>query len=399
MTISIANPVQTSYIFILVFIIALLISAKKFREKSIFPPSLTEELKGLAILAIIFSHIGYFLVDDHRFLFPLSVAAGVGVNLFLFLSGLGLTASALNEKATILRFYWRRLLKLFVPFWLVLIIFFLLDYLILNLTYPSSYIFKSAAGIFTSADLFSDFNSPLWYFTLILFYYLIFPLLFFKKLPWLSAGLIYIISYLILQRNVAWLQDLMALYQVHIVAFPLGIFIGWLIYARNIFTPILPVNILNSLREIKRPVWLINILEKLYQPSILKRLRKKLGILIYYFLIVLSVLAIAYLAYHSGVGEKPDKEQIISVITVLLIIFLFQYKKIEFRLLNLFGVYSYEIYLLHWPILSRYELFYGYLPGWLATILYLILFLALGFLLKKISKFILKIFFTAGINN
>lgn len=95
----------------------------------------------------------------------------------------------------------------------------------------------------------------------------------------------------------------------------------------------------------------------------------------------LSLAALAYLAINSGVGDTPRKEQFISLLTMLAAIAFVSFKRFEFRLLLLFGVLSYEIYLFHWPILSRYDFLYGHVPAWLATSLYLGLFVLLGWLL------------------
>ncbi len=111
MMVSINNPIQATWIFISIFLLALLISIKSQKannadnNKGFFPITLTQELKGLAILAVVFSHIGYFLVYQHEFLFPLTILAGVGVNIFLFLSGLGLTISALKKDLSVWNFY------------------------------------------------------------------------------------------------------------------------------------------------------------------------------------------------------------------------------------------------------------------------------------------------------
>ena len=51
-----------------------------------------------------------------------------------------------------------------------------------------------------------------------------------------------------------------------------------------------------------------------------------------------------------------------SLIATLAAVALFAVKRVEFRALTLVGTYSYEIYLLHWPWLSRYDVFYGTLP-------------------------------------
>jgi len=179
MPISINNPLLSTSMFIAVFVFVLLLSIKRKEDPELFSRALTQELKGLAILTIIFSHVGYFLSTNHSFLFPLSVMSGVGVNLFLFLSGLGLTISAQKEQLSLGKFYKKRLLRLFTPFWIVITTFFLLDFFLLHISYGWLYIFHSLIGFFPRADLFVDINSPLWFFTPILFYYLVFPFFFF----------------------------------------------------------------------------------------------------------------------------------------------------------------------------------------------------------------------------
>ena len=92
---------------------------------------------------------------------------------------------------------------------------------------------------------------------------------------------------------------------------------------------------------------------------------------------------------------------IISLLACGALIILFLIKKYESRFLYWFGFYSYEIYLLHWPILSRFDLFYRFAPAWLATVLYLAFFIASAwvmqwligqgpFLLSQFLKRILK---------
>jgi peptidoglycan/LPS O-acetylase OafA/YrhL len=127
MQISITNPLEQTILFGGIFIAVFIYFFRKKENYTSF--SLSKELKGFAILAIIFGHIGYFLSVDKSFLFPFSVLAGVGVNLFLFLSGYGLTVSQIQKNESIGVFYKKRLPKLFVPFWIVLISLFLANYL------------------------------------------------------------------------------------------------------------------------------------------------------------------------------------------------------------------------------------------------------------------------------
>lgn len=367
MLILVNNAVFSTIIFSVIFFIAIFISIKIRKTKEVLPNSLSGELKGLAIFFIVFSHIGYFLVTDNRFLFPLSTMAGVGVDLFLFLSGFGITASTFKGNYSILDFYKKRLLKLFTPFWITLLFFLILDFLVLNIVYPFSFTLKAIVGFFPSANLYYDLNSPFWYFTLILFYYLVFPWIFSKKYVWLSAFAVYDITWLILGQNFEIISKVSFFYNLHIMAFPLGMLFFWLV---NKFDFVACKD--RMIEKLKVDKYAISILQ-------------------YSFLIFL-VFCVGYSAYEFGNLSNYSEAQVFSIFTMLLVVLFFIINKFEFRLLNLFGLYSYEIYLFHWPILYRYDIFYKYTPAWVATILYLILFLVLAWVLQNISKFILTIF-------
>jgi peptidoglycan/LPS O-acetylase OafA/YrhL len=284
------------------------------------------------------------------------------------LSGYGLTVSAINKSRPIAKFYKDRLVKLLVPFWIILSALFLLDFFVLNKSYPVPYMISSFLGFFNSADLYNDVDSPLWYFTLILFYYLIFPLVFRKKQPWLSAAIIYALTYLIMAMNPGWLSKVKHFQELHIIAFPLGVFFAGLLCSSVAFQKSLSVKIANFLKK--------------SQPA---RLLKNIA---YWFLILALLFAIGYTSYDSGVGKGVGIEQTVSIVTTLAFIFLFLIKKLEIKLFYLFGLYSYEIYLFHWPLLYRYDIFFKFFPAWLAMVMYLILFVVLAWLLQKVSKLI-----------
>lgn len=342
MSINIINPIFETKIFAVVFFVLLLLSIKKAKEESFFSLEVTNQLKGFAILAIIFSHIGYTLSYDN-FLFPLSVLAGVGVNLFLFLSGFGLTLSEMKNPLSILGFYRKRLIKLFIPLWIVITAFFLTDFFIVHKSYPVSEIIKSYFGFFPGAEPFINLDSPLWYFTIILFYYLIYPLIYIKKFPYLTPLLILIISYFILHFSLPVNLDTINIYKLHTIAFPLGMAFAFLI----------------------------------------KKVRLDLPKIFKFLLFTACFLIFLYTAIYSGVGEDPKIEQSMSLITTISLITIFSLAKWRFRLFYFFGIYSYEIYLIHWPILSRYGIFYQFFPPALATIIEVFLISVLAILLQK----------------
>lgn len=371
MQINILNPVEQTFIFTAIFLAVVLLSVGKQQQEPVLGFSITGELKGLAILAIIFSHIGYFLSNDNRFLFPLSIGAGVGVNLFLFLSGYGLTTSALNSQSNILPTIYKRLSKLFLPLWIVLPVLFLADWFILGKIYDTETIIGNLLGFFLRADLFLDVDSPLWYFTWIFFYYIVFLLLPVKKFPLISAGIVFLVSVVFFRLNLSINNDVIKLYKLHTLAFPLGMLTAVILQIKD-----------------------QGIIEqglRFFQPLIKFKILIQ-GIKYIFLMILLGIFA--YTAYHSAVGQGLVKEQGISLVTMFSLVLIFILKKINFRLFNLFGKYSYEIYLIHWPILSRYDLLFKNLPPFLATGIYLMLFLILGFslqsMVEKITAFTKK---------
>jgi len=381
MILNIYNPVGETWIFTIILGIALIFSIRRKKPRDFFKPSMTQELKGLAILMVVFGHIGYFLVSDHRFLFPFSIISGVAVDLFLFLSGYGLTFSHLKNEYDIKEFYRRRLPRLFVPFWIMLLIFFSLDFIVLKSGYSWQYIVQSFLGIFNSADIYKDINSPLWYFTLILFYYLVFPLVFHRKHYWLSALGIYLITILITFWNPLFLSGVMYLYRLHIVAFPLGIIFAWLFHNYHHFSCFISEKFSQFLGY-KKPLRLSGTIQKIAASPIFKQTIR------YLFMTLLAIIVV-YTSYHSGV-ENINKAKIISIVTTLAFLFFFLSMRFEFKLLDLIGFYSYEIYLLHWPILFHYDIFYRFLPAGTATALYIVFFLILAWALHKLTDLILK---------
>ena len=157
----------------------------------------------------------------------------------------------------------------------------------------------------------------------------------------------------------ASLDYVIHLYRVHVIAFPLGIFAAWGV-------------------------------TKLKSPEILEKLSRGWRAFGYYFVIIALLGLFAYANYNSGIGGTPAKEQWMSLIAVIAISLVFVLKKIEFRLFYWVGVYSYEIYLWHWPIMYHYDFLYRFMPSWLATVLYLVFFVGLGWASSKFIELITK---------
>jgi peptidoglycan/LPS O-acetylase OafA/YrhL len=361
----ITDPVLQTWIFFSLLVLALLLSMRRRKDTSLFPLSTTQELKGLAIILIIVAHVGYGLVNDSRFLWPITNLAGLGVNIFLFVSGYGLTVSSIRKPLGIKEFYTKRLKKLFLPFWIVLAIYFLLDYFVLKRTYPAEYVARSFAGIFKTADMHADIDSPLWYFSFILFYYLLYPILYIKKRPWLTAIIFYGITYALLHHS-QYIENLdnVRFYKVYNLAFPLGMVAAWLTSNQAAISKKLKSYISPAFKS--------------------KALRRGF----YYGSIALLILLFIYGRKHSAPWDSPRREQAINILTMFCLIGVFLLKKVDFKFLYIFGIYSYEVYLLHWPLMSRYDFLFSHVYSWLAVALYMAVFIGLSILLARAAGFL-----------
>ncbi|HSC76700.1 MAG TPA: acyltransferase [Pseudomonadales bacterium] len=369
MLITVTNIVQSTWIVIASLLTVTLLTFRKTGHTGLLPIPVTQELKGLGILAIVFAHISYMLVTDNTFLYPLSIAAGVGVDLFLFMSGFGLTVGMLKKQMPTLEFYQRRLVKIFIPFWIVLVILFACDKIFLNIHYSFVYMLQSFFGWFPRASAFEDVNSPFWYISWMLMFYALFPLLFRRESPWLTAILLAVIANTValidpLHLQVNWLHRL------HTNAFSLGILLAWWLHANP--------------SKVEMLEWFRN------QSSGLGR----------YAVVTAALIFAGYMAYHNTAGNWPRFASLLettgfdpgffigqatSLICMAALIVVFSLKKFDNKFLYIYGIYSYETYLLHWPLMSRYDIFFHYLPAWAATILWVAAFIGIGWLLQKIT--------------
>ena len=376
MIISIINAFSETHIVEVVLLVALIVSIRRSKEPSPVPepPSdsvrgvaffsieTTTELKGLAILMIVLSHIGYFLVSDRQFLVPLSNYAGVGVDLFLILSGYGLVATALRRPLSIGKFYLKRLARVYVPVLITVVFFLVLDFFVLHKTYPFKTMIENILGFFPNADLYGDLNSPLWYITPMLAYYLLFPLIFWRRFPLLSALAMAMISWWGVKYvggSSTFFEVIFKLYRFHFVAFPVGMAIGALVN--------------------QPPVFITKLIQRL-TPYFQKQY---LATICRWALIATASYVFIYMYYHPTYGQSWKREVVASLITAGAIMAIFLFKKINFKILYWFGLFSFEIYLLHWPLLYRYNFLYGKIPAGMATIIYLGLFLGVGYLYNR----------------
>lgn len=367
----------STFVVIAFAILVLFTTLKQSTHSDVFPVSVTNELKGLGILTVVFAHFAYMKVTNADFLFPLSIIAGVGVDLFLFMSGFGLTVGMLKRPMKTVDFYKKRVIKIFIPFWIALIIMFIADAVFMDKTYSVGYIIKSMLGFFPTADGFGDVNSPFWYITWMIMFYLLYPLVFFKDKPWLSAIILAVIATIIGTFNIFDLGSNW-LHRLHTVAFSMGIILAWLLQVKdgekNRF-----IEYIKDFRDNSKDMK--------------------------YIVIAIMFVIVFYVSQRTGAGSWPTLtsilgqgffvEQLMSIVIMLAFTVIFILKKVDSKFLTMYGVYSYEVYLIHWPLMAKYDIFFVYLPSWAAVIAWLVAFILVSMLLQRlvtpVSNFVDKI--------
>ena len=358
---------QTNLIVIAVLVAVVLFTFRRSKHTDLFPVSVTQELKGLGILTVVFAHFAYMLVTNADFLFPLSIIAGVGVDLFLFMSGYGLTVGMLKKPLPIFEFYKRRVIKIFIPFWVAIILIFAANAIFLDIHYSVPYMIQSLLGWFPTAEGFDDVNSPFWYITWMMMFYVLFPLVFSTKRPWLSAIILAVIATLIGVYNPLNMGDNW-LHRLHTVAFSLGIVFAWVLFET----------------KDKENKFVAH----------LKEFRNKAKIMPYV-IIALMLGVVVYMSLHTTANHWPTLtailgkgyfvDQLTSIILMFAFIVIFSLKKFDNKFLSIYGLYSFEVYLIHWPLIGRYDIFFDYLPSWAAVIAWLVTFIVVSWLLQKIT--------------
>lgn len=343
--------------------VAVIASLRRQPDDSFFPVSTTTELKGVAILLVVLAHIGYFLVNDNRFLTPLSNFAGVGVDLLLLLSGYGLAASALRRPLSPWAFYRKRLLRVYLPVVGTVFLLLLLDRFFLGRVYPLMLTLKNLLGLYPQADLYRDIDSPLWFITPLLVYYLFFPIVFWRRVPLLSSVAMGAVSWLMVyhfaQPVLGVGLDVVMLYQLHYLAFPIGMALG-----AAINQPARPLKIL------------ADAINRAGKNAVACRLAR-------YAALAASLAVLGYLVTHSAVGNRWQDEEAISIATAAALIGVFVFKRIRSAFLCAWGALSLEVYLLHWPLLYRYHLFIGGLPAAAGLVLALAVLLGIAYIYQK----------------
>lgn len=272
-----------------------------------------DELKGLALLFVVAYHGGGILG------WPNSLQGQLGVDVFLILSGVTLALSPASTES-LGTFFRRRFLRIFPAYWLALALFLALDYFLRGIVHPAPRVWLHVAGLhgfYREFDLWG-INDSFWFIALIVPLYVTFA--FVRR--WLDRpadvlGIGFALTALVCYLHVATQSNgALTHLGVRIPSFFIGLVIGRALKAPQIAVRPTPLLAAGSLA-----LAYITLKYALSFGSLFAAL----------------AMATAYLALRAALPAN-----IVSGAT---------------RPLVLLGLYSYEIYLFHQPLIREYALY------------------------------------------
>lgn len=152
-------------------------------------------LKGLAICSMLMWHVFYCQnpqgVVYSPFVRFVGTIGDVCVSVFLFISGYGLTVGFTKKENTPMAFVLKRVLKFYGNFWFVFLLIVLYGTFVVNqpIRTDGDFLHRTLQWVkeFLAIRGQESYNESWWYFSLILTFYLIFPILYWgmKKAPWI----------------------------------------------------------------------------------------------------------------------------------------------------------------------------------------------------------------------
>lgn len=319
------------------------ISIRKSDPTPLLDRQQTEQLKGLGIFLVVFSHLWVHVSQDR----PLLVLGEDGVTLFLLLSGFGLAASSGNRRPNAKAFVTRRLMRVMLPYWCATVVVIALDAVILGRILPSTDLALTLIGINVSGPTRSlDFVR--WFVTFILLWYALFYLA-------------------MLLKDKAGLNPLILLFSCGLVFFLFDYYVYGFAYQEFAF----PVGCalaryrdeIRSCFERARGRWVVSAVALLAVGVLYKALMPVLYPALWPMLFFRFSFQAASIAVAAGLiillGRLGASGQ-------------------SSRTLALLGVLSYEVFLLHGPLLIKYNPVFGLLPVMLLPLSFMLL---LGILL------------------
>lgn len=312
---------------IIILLLLLLIAGGTVRKNKtkILDRLQTNQLKGVAILFVVTRHLWTHVSFQNA----VPNFAATSVALFLLLSGYGLTRSWFTKPMTFTEFITRRVNRVMVPYWIATLVIVVVDYLVLGKLYSTEEIVSTMVGInFQQSLRYLDYAR--WYITLLLLFYAAFFVFNRMSTPRNAVVSLFICGlFLFFLRRIDWFP-FGALYQF--IAFPLGCFTGYHY-------------------------------EKIMQ--VFSKRQNLFGV------VVLSVAGIIFCnillswQYQGYLAKVIDTlaangKPLFYCILILCIVAVLGFYGMYSYFFAFCGNISYEIYLIHGPLLIKYNVIFGF---------------------------------------
>jgi len=315
------NPYLLNSLIYATLLLVTLVTLKK-KKSTFLDFSQTEQLRGLAMLFVVIGHFWHHVCNENG---PFFAFGDYSVTLFLLLSGYGLMSSHMTRQITAREFFLKRVRKIFIPYWLVTIGIIIADYVLLQRYYHVNELLLTFAGINLSKTLrYLDYAR--WFITLLLVEYLVFFL--FTKLwkPLVATSALFFFSLVLILLRHYELFPIGARHQL--IAFPLGCLmaaVGPIKWWKKVCIP-QQITIITLVSLVMFSFYLIDL--KPIGNGFIEKTLTYLHIYTLPFLFcLLSILSISLLA---SIGYTS-------------------------QFLGLCGYLSYELYLIHGPLLIKYN--------------------------------------------
>lgn len=148
-----------------------------------FDVSVTNASKGMALMLILWHHLFYEKPEVGFLVYQTALLAKVCVGIYVVLSGYGLAESIKNKVLNVGAFYKRRVVKLYMNYWFIALLFITIGTLFMGRTLESVFgehayvkLLIQMLGLHMFTEVSYGYNATWWFMSLIIVLYAIFPL-------------------------------------------------------------------------------------------------------------------------------------------------------------------------------------------------------------------------------
>lgn len=150
-----------------------------------FDVSITNASKGMALMLILWHHLFYEHPEEGWVVYQTALLAKVCVGIYVVLSGFGLAESVKKKGLELASFYKRRVLKLYMNYWLIALLFVPIGVWFMGRTLEGVYghaymqgLLLQMLGLHMFTWVGYGYNATWWFMSLIIVLYAIFPLVY-----------------------------------------------------------------------------------------------------------------------------------------------------------------------------------------------------------------------------